>query len=447
MSPRPRTARAAILALTLTAGALVLSASLGPGSAAAAKFLRGFSDPIYREGSAVERQQWLQRSAEVGTDVVRVDVVWSSVASSQPANPTDPGDPAYDFAAIDQAVRDAAGRGFRILLTFQFAPGWALGPNPDTPFGGAWKPNPEMLGQFAEAVARRYSGSYSPGLAQPVLPAIGYIEPWNEPNLPHFLSPQWKGKKKTKPTSPNLYREMLNAVYEGAHRGSAGVKVMAGSTAPYGDDPGEGPRVRPLRFLRELLCLEKKRGKLRGDRCKEKAKLDLLSHHPITTSGGPNRNAISPDDIAIADFESAVEALRAAERERTIKPKGRRQIWATEIWWETNPPDDAEHAFPVGKVARWVPEALQLLRKQGGSAAIWLQIVDSPPPGGFQTGLFYSDGTAKPLAEAWRTAFSKKRAEPRAGGEGGGTSSDQRPRTLGPRSAAPPSLEPYLESP
>ncbi len=452
MNPRRRSARVKFLYLTFALAILVLGVSIAPVSAAAGKFLRGFSDPIYQEGSALQRQQWLQRSAEVGTDVIRIDVVWSRVARSQPANPSDPGDPAYDFAKVDEAVRGAAAHGFRILLTFQYAPSWAEGSNRDPrAAAGTWKPEPDALGQFAEAVAGRYSGSYSPGLAQPALPAVSYIEPWNEPNLPNFLNPQWKGKKATKPASPGNYREMLNAAYEGAHRANAQVNVVGGSTAPYGDDPGEGARIRPLRFFRKLLCLHVKRGKLKGDRCKVKAKMDLLSHHPITTSGGPRRSAISPDDVAISDFKNLVEVLRAAERAKTIRPKGRRQAWATEIWWETDPPDKAEWAFPVDKVARWVPEALHLLRKQGASAAIWLQIVDTPvSPDGFsayQTGLYYADGSPKPLADAWRSAFSGNRTQPRAAGDQRAGPSPPMARTKHPHPHAPPYLAPYLESP
>jgi hypothetical protein len=104
-----------------------------------------------------------------------------------------------------------------------------------------------------------------------------------------------------------------------------------------------------------------------------------------------------------------VEILRAAERKGTIQPKGRRPAWATEVWWETNPPDRGSTSFPVAKVARWIPEMLYSLRNQGSQAVIWLQIVDSwvPPDGSsaFQSGLFYLEGDPKPLAQAWRFPF------------------------------------------
>lgn len=389
---------------------LVGLTSAWPADASAAKpFLRGFSDPVFTYEEE-HRTRWYNQSISVGANVVRIDVQWNRVASQDgpPAEPTNPADPAYSFGGIDASVRDAAARGLPVLMTVQYAPNWALGGNPQTPYGGVWKPDPAALGDFAQAIATRYSGSFSPG-GQPPLPEVAYLEPWNEPNLPQFLSPQYKGKKNDKPASPDHYRKMLNAAYEGAHAANGDIRVVAGATGPFGDDPGEGDRVRPLRFLRDLLCLRERRGRLEDTRCKQEAKLDVLSHHPISTSGGPNRSAINPDDATVPDFKHVVEILRAAERKGTIQPKGRRPAWATEIWWETNPPDRGSTSFPVAKVARWIPEMLYSLRNQGAQMAIWLQIVDSwVPPDGFsayQSGLFYLEGEPKPLAQAWRFPF------------------------------------------
>lgn len=392
---------------------MVVLSGLVAAPAASAKLFRGFLDPIYRHGTFAERTQWFDRSVDLGANVVRIDISWSGVAQSPPANPRDPGDPAYDFGSIDRAARDAGARGLPILFTFQHAPSWAEGKNRDTPYGGVWKVRPKPLGHFAQAVAARYSGSYSPGLGEPPLPMARFIEPWNEPNLPHWLSPQWKGKKRNKPASPKHYRKMLNSAYAGANRGNSKVKIVGGATSPYGDDPGGGERMRPLRFLRELVCL-KKRKLQKKKRCKPKAKFDVFSHHPISTSGGARRSAVHRDDASVPDFKHVRKILRAAERQRTIRPRGRRPAWATEVWWESDPPDST-HGFPMGKVKRWVPEAMYLLWKQGAKSVIWLQIVDTPSaPTDLQTGMFFSDGTPKPLAAAWRFPFvtdrvSKKR--------------------------------------
>ncbi len=91
-------------------------------------------------------------------------------------------------------------------------------------------------------------------------------------------------------------------------------------------------------------------------------------------------------------------------------------MWATELWWETNPPD-RQFAFPMRKVERFIPEALRVLWKQGVSVVIWGQLYDDPLTGngfGLQDGLFFNDGREKPLFQAWRFPFvanrtSKKR--------------------------------------
>ena len=68
-----------------------------------------------------------------------------------------------------------------------------------------------MFGQFAEAVATRYSGTFAtPALG--TLPRVGYLEAWNEPNLSDYLTPQYT-KKST--FAGDYYRGMVNAFSAG----------------------------------------------------------------------------------------------------------------------------------------------------------------------------------------------------------------------------------------
>ena len=60
------------------------------------------------------------------------------------------------------------------------------------------------------AVAKQYSGTVSDAAGR--LPAVRDFQIWNEPNIPAYLAPQWKGHKSF---SAPYYRRMLNAGYEG----------------------------------------------------------------------------------------------------------------------------------------------------------------------------------------------------------------------------------------
>ena len=90
---------------------------------------------------------------------------WSGVASAEPAAPRDPADPAYDWEQYDHAIVGAARHGFDVDLTVFSAPSWAEGPDRpslDEARAGVWRPNADAYGDFAHAVATRYSGSYVP---------------------------------------------------------------------------------------------------------------------------------------------------------------------------------------------------------------------------------------------------------------------------------------------
>lgn len=186
--------------------------------------------------------------------------------------------------------------------------------------------------------------------------------------------------------------------------------MVAAGTAPYGEDPG-GERSRPLRFWREVFCL-KGRKKLRGAKCPprpKRAHLDIMAHHPINTSGGPNRSAIHPDDVSSPDMAEIQRVLRTAEKRHRALPGGRRAIWATEFWWESNPPDRVQR-WPLNQHARFIAETMYLSWKAGARAAIALQIRDAEytEESRFNrnaTGAYFFNGEPKPALRAYQFPF------------------------------------------
>jgi hypothetical protein len=403
----------------LLAAAITAAALASPAHAARGMEL-GLYDPEFNVGDAATRAVAFDRSAQAHAGVVLIYVRWSSVAPNpRPLGfvATNPADPGYDWASTDAAVRDATARGLKVLLAVTAAPPWAEGPGrpsvADVP-AGAWKPNPADVGDFARAIATRYSGQFLG------LPAVRYWQLWAEPNLGLNLDPQFEGGRAV---GFDVYRPMLNAFYANLKSVNPQNLVLSGGTAPYGNLTPAGAlafqRMQPLAFWRGLLCLGKgkKHKKKRGARrqakliplpCPSPAHFDIAAHHPINV-GAPTRRALNADDISTPDLGKLKRVLGAATRSGRALPAGNKPLWATEIWWNSNPPRPG--GLPLGRHARYLEQALYVLWKQGVQATFWFEVRDALPGGGPTptTGLFLRDGTPKPAFRAFQFPFVGER--------------------------------------
>lgn len=388
----------------LTAAGLVL---ISPYAQAARPLTLGFFDPVF-VGPAPDRTRWLDATRDAGGGIVRIGVTWALVAPTRPADARDPGSPEYRWLAVDAAVRDASARGLRVLLTLSGAPRWAEGGGrPASAVPGTWKPDPAAYEAFASAAARRYSGRFTPAGAPGPLPRVDAWQAWNEPNLDEHLAPQWSGRGAgAKPVSPTSYRALLNAMFAAVKAVDPRALVVSAGTAPYGDPRPGGHRISPVRFVRELLCLD---ARLRR-RCSATTRFDVLSHHPYGVRG-PTSRALADDDVAVADLGKLTRVLRAAERRRTALPVERHRLWVTEISWDSRPPDP--QGVPAARHARWLEQALYVLWKAGVDTVTWFRIVDQAPQPDFastnQSGIYLRSGAAKPAATAFRFPFVGER--------------------------------------
>jgi hypothetical protein len=410
----------------LLAGTLLVGMIAAPGASAERNIELGFADDVLADNllfNADEsvRSEWARRIDRTGASLVRLNLYWSRVvADGEPADATDPDDPAYDWAEIDRAVSATASRGLDPVLTVLSAPPFAEGadrPSYEEARLGTWKPRAGKLRDFAVALATRYSGAYpdplSPGGS---LPAVVYYEGWNEPNLQLYINPQRSAKDRNR--SPEIYRRLLNGFYEGITSVGDSNLVLAAGTSPFGDETGDR-RIPPLEFWRDVFCL-KNRKKLKSDKrnCpqpSERAKLDIFSHNSINSPGdGPSQKAALADNATPADMHKLVDVIRAAEKHGTVRPGGeRREVWSTELWYQSNPPEPKGSS--LRKHARQMVEAMYLLWKQKVSAAIFLQVRDSPyspdTPAvvGLQSGVYFVDGSKKPALDAVRFPFVAER--------------------------------------
>jgi hypothetical protein len=401
------------LGIPLLASVLLALAAPAGAPAATRGLAIGFLDDVLKS-DAPERTPWMDRAKESGADILRIDIGWVAPDSAtRPAgfDARNPADPAYDFRRSDAAIVDAAARGMRVLASFTGAPRWAEGPGRPAGAGaGTLKPDPQALEDYGAALATRYSGTF-PDPAQPgkVLPRVDAFQLWNEPNLDTYLAPQWSG---TRTFAPAHYRRMLSAFYRGVKSVRAAALVVSAGTAPFGDPFAGGHRIMPARFVRDMLCLRRVNGRLRAaSSCPEPARFDVLAHHPYSV-GFPRRRALNPDDVSIPDMAKLTTLLRTAERTGGALPRKRHRMWATEVSYDSSPPDP--QGVPAAQHARFLEEAFYLLWKQGVDTITWFQIRDQLPEPSYaashQSGVYFADGRAKPALTAFRFPFVAERA-------------------------------------
>jgi hypothetical protein len=407
-----RLAGGGLLAAVLCAAAICAHAT----SAHAARgFDTGIYEPDFTSTDTAAQTQAFDRSEQADAGSVLIYVDWGGVAPyTKPAgfDASNPADPHYDWDKIDAAVRDAAARGFRIVISVVRAPSWAEGP--DRPSqqaapAGTWEPDPGALGDFARAIGSRYSGTFGG------LPAVHYWQLWAEPNLGVNLSPQFIGNT---PVGFDVYRPMLNAYYSGLKAVNPQNVVITGGTAPYGGlTPARGltfQRMQPLTFWRGLLCepIKTKKKKKKRKRSANAAAVagctpphfDVAAHHAINV-GAPTRHAINPNDASTPDIGRVRKILRAGGA-------GNKPIWDTEIWWNSNPPS---RGVSLKTQARYLSQSFYILWKQGVQAAFWFQVHDQQPNGSDPIptcGLFFRNYTPKPALQAFQFPFAVQRVGP-----------------------------------
>ena len=343
--------------------------------------VRGVSDgALLLSSDRGTRGLALGRIHDTGASAVRIPVDWREiVAPSPPAgfDPSDPADRAYEFARLDAAVQSAVSAGLAPILVVSHAPAFAEAPGRwPYAYPGSWAPSPEALRAFAGALARRYDGSFpDPHAPGQVLPAVRYLQAWNEPNLARYLEPQWVVQEgRWTAFSPLLYRQLLNAFYDGVKQVAPDDVVITAGVAPDGDPAGVG-RMAPVTFLTSMLCLTGAVHRSRAP-CPDPPHFDVLAFHPLSV-GDPDRPAGSSLDVSIADAVKVTGLLRSAEALGTVLPRGGKPVWATELNWESAP--QSPGGVAPGLQARWLSRALHRLWAAGIGLVDWQFLVDPYP--------------------------------------------------------------------
>jgi hypothetical protein len=390
--------------------------------------------------SADNRNVALNRMKLMGVDAVRVSVLWDAVAPrKKPKNGADP--KAYRAAnwdKFDDLVRAAQIRDIAVYFDVTPpGPRWTQAKANDPANQRTWKPDMRQFERFYQAVGKRFDGTYhDENEGKGVLPRVSWWGIGNEPNQGGWLMPQArKIGHHLVPTSPGIYRDMLVAGATALIRtGHSNDTINMGETAPLGVPPQSERRpLRPALFLRELFCLDSHLHKYRGSaakarNCSSLKKLAILkklprlvyAHHPYTKKTSPLKKDKSRDAITIANLSTLPSLLDKIAKKTKLIPSGL-PIVLTEFGWETSPPDNL-NGISIANQAAWDNLGdYAAYRSDRVFANTQFLLFDVPPrtefPKGskaywftYQSGLYYSNGKAKPSATAYMLPFVAKKA-------------------------------------
>jgi len=349
---------------------------------------RGLIVGIYDEQSSFGNPSWAFPQYErLGVEALRANLYWSEVAKRRPENARNPLDPAYEWGAYDAFVKRSAESRIKVVFSIVRTPTWAIAAR-EKKRGNRAPARMKDLQDFANAAAKRYSGSFRPNPEGDALPAVRFWLAWNEPNNPIFLFPQFRFiGGRYRPVSPAVYAKMCNAIWSGVHQtGLRGEKVACGVTAPRGNNSGAQPRssLSPIPFLRGM----RKAG----------ARFDAYAHHPYyghRTESPRTRPPLRGTAVTLANLDVLIKEL--------TRLYGRKRVWLTEYGYQTNPPD---RAFGVSfvKQARYLTQAYALARANPRvDMLLWFLVKDEARIGnGWQSGLYTSSGRRKPAWQAFR---------------------------------------------
>jgi Cellulase (glycosyl hydrolase family 5) len=344
----------------------------------------------------------------IGVDWVRIQAFRDAISPSTTATKApkgfridNPNDPRYRWAQLDNAIDLVRANGMRVMLTVhQKGPVWAS--QVPSRHNGAFKPDPKKFGQFAAAVAKRYSSRVDRYL-------IG-----NEPNQKAFLAPQTQCRAgRCDRTGPSMYRDLVNAAYPQIKRFDRSAQAIVGELAPIGAAGPHAASLAPLPFMRGMACVDDRYRRVTTGSCQRFRALrgDGFGYHPYQVKARPDQTTPNKNLAKLGDlgrFFRAMDKLTRAHRMRA--PGNRFGLYLTEYGYETNPPDArfgvtpdqqrdylAQSAYIVWKTPR-----LKLITQY-----LWRddKLTIHGRLAGFQSGLLYADNTPKPSLAAFPSPF------------------------------------------
>ena len=246
--------------------------------------------------------------------------------------------------------------------------------------------------------------------------AIRDVVIWNEPNKEPFWNPQYAPDGRS--LAPARYEALLARCWDALHGERGDIDVLGPSTAPRGNDNRRAKSNishSPQRFLEGLAAAYRASGR-------DNPILDTLAHHVYgSTPGEPPGQQHGGGTLGEGDYARLVGTLTRGFR-GTAQPIP--DIWYLEAGFETTVDPATRAAYTGRELVQTISPAEQAsqlraaLRLAGAQPRVtaWFNFLlwDEPRLEGWQSGLYWADGSAKPSAAAFRAAVDD--VHPEGGG-------------------------------
>jgi len=275
-----------------------------------------------------DRKRTLDLAATLGVQWLGQQVVWRDFEGVQGQ---------VDWRFLDEAVHEASGRGFKLLLSVTKAPAWARQGN---------RINPSAYGDFVAALVGRYKGQ------------VQAIEVYNEPNL----AAEW-GQR----CDVGGYAALLKEAYRRIKAVDPAVVVISAGLTPTGVSDGY-TAIDDVAFLQQL----KAAGGL--------GFCDAVGVHVSGFNNPPNapvnsRCGENPRYGCHASFY----VLRYRELQAIARSK---PLWVTECGYASTMDPAAGYEYardnPEGILGDYLAETLKLLRQDGAGMVMWWNLNYAP---------------------------------------------------------------------
>jgi hypothetical protein len=377
--------------------ASALCASASPAAASSTQLSVFEDDHLLINSGAEVRAKTLDEIRALGADTIHTLLIWDRIAPSpdsgiKPAfNDADPN--AYGgWEPWDDLVQGAQARGMKVLLTpTGRAPAWASECAGSIARRKICSPRISDWANFVHAVGARY-------------PTVKMWSFWNEPNHSSWLVPQTAKRGRVKVNEAAIrYRQLVKAGLKSLSQTghSADVRLI-GETAPL----GSGHSTAPVDFYRELFCLDRRYRPYRGSAarvrgCSPRPRFNVsgAAHHPYTF-GGVARPTVTgrPGDAPIGALSRVTKVLDRAARYGIIAK--RTPLYLTEFGYQTRPPDP--FGVSLAEQARYINQADYIAYRNARVASVaQYTLRDDRAQAGFNTGLRFAGGKAKPALAAY----------------------------------------------